>query len=287
MAEQEREHPSTLGLVWVQFRATQRLFWRNPAAAFFTFVFPLFFLFLFNSLFGGGNVELPGGVLLPYSQVFTPSIVTFAVATACFTNLAIGVSFARDQGVLKRMRGTPLPPWIYLAGRIASSMWISVLSTVIMLAVGVLAYDVQIYVETLPALTVALVVGAACFCSLGLAASSVSPNADATPAVANAIILPMAFLAGVFIPLENAPDWFVTLGKLFPLRHFVDAFSEPLNPFHEGNAFEWVSLAILLGWFVAGLLFDLKFFRWEPKEGGGRKRKRRGGEPLAATGGDG
>jgi ABC-2 type transport system permease protein len=283
----ERPHRGSFRLLWTQFRATNRLFWRNPAAAFFTFVFPLFFLFLFNSLFGSGNLEPYPGVLIPYPQVFTPSIATFAVASACFSNLAIGVSIARDEGVLKRMRGTPLPPWIYLAGRIGSSMFVAVLSTIVMLVVGVLAYDVQIFVDTLPALVVALLVGSACFCSLGLAVSSFSPNADATPAIANAILLPMAFLAGVFIPLEDAPDWFVTVGKLFPLRHFVDAFWAPLNPYEQGSAFDWVSLAILMGWFVAGLLFDLRFFRWEPREGGGRRGRGRRAAPLAASEGDG
>src|SRR5881296_3972844 len=99
---------SDLALTLRQVRYTNKAFWRNPASAFFTFAFPLMFLVIFTSLLGNGTVPL-GGVEVRQSTYYVAGMAAFSVITACYTNIAMSVTFTRDTGILKRIRGTPLP----------------------------------------------------------------------------------------------------------------------------------------------------------------------------------
>lgn len=257
---------SAAAVVLRQIGFEQRAFWRNPPAAFFTVVFPLMFLFIFNVLFGNEEVTLPTGESASGSTFFIPAIVTFSVISACYTNIAIGVAFARDQGVLKRIRGTPLPPWAYLGGRIGSAIGIGLILTVVVTAVGALVYGVDVPTNTLPAVVLTLVVASAAFAALGLAVTAIVPNADAAPAVVNASILPLLFFSNVFIPLEDAAPWVDVVGYLFPVRHFAEAMQSAYNPFETGSGFELQHLAVIAFWGVAGALLALRFFTWEPRK---------------------
>ena len=118
---------SELALTVRQIRYTNKAFWRNPAAAFFTFVFPLMFLVIFATLLGSGTVTLENGSEFNRSTYYVASMAVFSVITACYTNLAIGVTFQRDAGILKRTRGTPLPGTAYLGARVIHVMIMSML----------------------------------------------------------------------------------------------------------------------------------------------------------------
>ena len=239
-----------------------RAFWRNPAAAFFTFAFPLLFMLIFNVLFGGSSDAPPGQRAADF---FTPGIIAFSVITATYTNIAMMVTIARDEGILKRVRGTPLPPWAYLAGRIGHSALLALLLTVIVAAFGALFYGVAVPWGQLPLLVLVLVVGAGAFCALGLALTGFIPNADASPAIVNASILPLLFVSNVFIQMQNAPAWLDTLSKVFPVRHFADALMSIYSPGIAESAFRWEDLAILAAWGIGGLLLALRTFSWEPR----------------------
>lgn len=266
-------------LVWQQVRYQNTLFWRTPIAAFFTLVFPLIFLVLFELLFGGEAT--PGE--LSVAQFFAPSLAVFAVASATYTNIGIGVAISRDSGILKRVRGTPLPPWVYMAGRVGSAVWIAFLAVVIMLGIGVVAYDLQIRLPTLPAAGLTFLVGVAAFAALGLALAAFAPSGDSSPAIANATLLPAAFISDVFIPLpEEGPQWLEVLGDLLPLKHFVRAFQHPFNPFlPEAGAVQWVHLGVMALWGVMGMALALRFFSWEPRRG--ERRRRRAASQEAAS----
>ncbi|MEP6680460.1 MAG: ABC transporter permease [Chloroflexota bacterium] len=244
---------SGIGLAVRQVRFENRAFWRNPAAAFFTFVFPLMFMVIFNVLIGRGSGDA--------SRFYTPAIIVFAVITATYTNLAMSVAMARDEGILKRMRGTPLPAWSYLAGRIIHAVVIAVLLVVIVAAFGALFYNVAVPWAHLPELAVTLVLGAASFCALGLALTAFIPNADAAPAVVNATILPLLFISNVFIRLDGAPAWIDTLSSVFPVRHFANA----MLAIYAGTPLAWSDLAVIAAWGAAGVLLALRFFSWEPR----------------------
>ena len=247
-----------------QVRYENTAFWRNPVSAFFTCAFPLMFLVIFNLLFGNSEMDFPGGTV-SRSTFYVPAIVAFSVVSACYSNVAIGMSFSRDRGLLKRTRGTPLPVWSFLFGRILHALFLAVLLVIIVTAVGALFYNVAIPTNTLPAFLVTLVVGAATFCALGLAVMTVIPNADASPAVVNASIMPLLFISDVFLPLQNVPAWLTTLADIFPVRHFSLALQTSFNPFETGLGFDLVHLLVMGGWMVGGLLVAVRFFSWEPR----------------------
>ena len=255
---------SSLALALRQARYENIAFWRNPVAAFFVFFFPLIFLVLFNLLFGSRKMELPGGTVNT-STFYVPAIVAMSVIYTCYSNVAIGMSFSREQGLLKRTRGTPLPASSFLFGRIAHSLFLAVVLVVIVTAAGALFYDVDIPTNTLPAALVSLAVGAAAFCALGLAVTAVIPNADASPAIVNVSILPLLFISDVFIPLHDAPSWLTRVADFFPVRHFAQAMHKSFDPFETGIGLEPTHLLVMGAWMVVGLLVALRFFSWEPR----------------------
>jgi ABC-2 type transport system permease protein len=244
---------SDLALAVRQIGYENRAFWRNPPAAFFTFVFPLLFMVIFNVLFGADAAAF-----------FTPAIIVFGVVTATYTNLAMTVTIARDAGILKRIRGTPLPPWAYLAGRIGHAVLVALLLVVIVAAFGALVYGVAVPWGALPAVLLVLAVSAAAFSALGLAVSGLIPNADAAPAVVNATILPVLFISNVFIQMENAPDWLDAISHLLPVRHFADAMME-LYARGADAGVPWTEVGVIALWGVIGGLAAVRFFSWEPR----------------------
>ncbi len=255
---------SALALALRQVRYENRAFWRNPAAAFFTFVFPLIFLVIFNLLFGNEELEVPGGTT-NVSTFYVAGIAALSVVYTGYTGLAMNVSMARDQGLLKRTRGTPLPAWAFLFGRVVQMTLTMILLVAIVVAAGALFYDVDVPRGTMPAFLVALVVGAAAFSSLALATTAVIPNADASPAVVNAITLPLLFISDVFIPPGEAPEWLITVADIFPIKHLSLALQTAVNPFETGSGFEFGHLAVIAAWGVGGLLVAVRFFSWEPR----------------------
>ena len=257
---------SDLALTVRQVGYTNRAFWRNPPAAFFTFAFPLMFLVIFTSLFSDTTTVSFGGVIdeISTSTYYIPAIGTFSIITATYTNLAISVTFLRELGILKRIRGTPMPARSYLTARIIHAIFLALLLILIVTVVGFAFYDAEVHLRTLPAFIVTIVVGAACFSALGLALTAVIGNADASPAVVNASILPLLFLSGVFIPLNDPNAWYVWVAKVFPIYHFTQAMlSAFLSP--SGSGFEGGHLLIMGVWAVVGLFLAVRFFSWEPK----------------------
>ncbi len=242
-----------------QIRYENRSFWRNPASAFFTFAFPLIFMFVFQAIFGS-QVESDG---LNAAAFFTPAIVAFSLVNACFTSLAMTTVAVREEGILKRVRGTPLPSLVYLAARICHAVLVGLLLVVVVSAFGALAYNVAFPWDQLPALFLTLLLGSACFCALGLAISGLVPNERAAPAVVNAIILPLLFISDVFIRIP--PDNFLArVGDLFPVRHFAIALQGIWTPGINGPL-DAMDLVWLAGWTILGLVAALRTFTWEPR----------------------
>jgi ABC-2 type transport system permease protein len=253
---------SAVALTIRQVRFTNKAFWRNPASAFFTFAFPLMFLVIFTSLLGNVHIQL-GGKDVKQSTYYVAGMAAFAVITACYTNIAINVTFSRDSGVLKRIRGGPLPGGIYLLGRVIHAVLMAILLVAICAAFGKLAYGAAVPTgTTLVKFLVMLIVGSATFCALGLALTGIIPNADASPAIVNASILPLLFLSGIFIPLgDDSPSWIRWVGTIFPVRHFADGMGAGFL----GTPFAWKDVAIVAAWGLAGLVLAARFFSWEPR----------------------
>jgi ABC-2 type transport system permease protein len=169
--------------------------------------------------------------------------------------------------MLKRVRGTPLPAWVFVAGRVGNCLVISVLMVILVAVIGKLVYDVAIPDTRLPAVLVTLAIGALSFCCLGFALAAAIPSEDAAPAVTNAVVLPLYFMSGIFIPDSEIPEGVLHVADLFPIRHFFEAFFAAWDPNTTGAGFEWGNLAIVFAWGVAGLVAALLAFRWEPRAG--------------------
>jgi ABC-2 type transport system permease protein len=245
-----------------QVRYTNKTFWRNPASAFFTFAFPLMFLVIFTALLGSGTVHLAGRTVKE-STYYVAAMAAFAVISACYTNVAMTVTFQRDAGILKRVDGTPLPAGVYFTARVLHALFVAILLVVITAAFGRLAYQASVPTGiTLVHFLVMLIVGAGSFCALGFAITTVIPNADASPAIVNATILPLLFLSGIFIPLgTNAPSWILWVARIFPVRHFALGMQAGFL----GTSFDWVDVVVVAAWGAAGLLIAILRFSWEPR----------------------
>jgi ABC-2 type transport system permease protein len=254
---------SAAALVAHQFRFDQKTFWRNPASVFFTVLLPVMFLLIFATIFGNDTIEQLGGIKT--TTYYVPAIITLAVVSATMQSLAISLTVDRENGLLKRTRGTPLPTWVFIAGRVGNAMIVSVLSLAVVALIGRVLYSVDIPWERLPAVVVTLLVGAAAFCCLGFALTAAIPSEDAAAPISNAALLPLYFLSGIFIPETEIPEGVLDFADLFPIRHFFEAFFTAWSPTTSGAGFEWGDLAVVAVWGVAGLLIAMRTFRWEPR----------------------
>jgi ABC-2 type transport system permease protein len=253
---------SSVALATHQFRYDQKVFWRNPAAVFFTVLFPLIFLFLFVIIFGNDQLE---GTSVSTSTYYVPAIFTLAVVSATAQSLAIRLTEDRETGLLKRVRGTPLPPALFIAGKIGNALVVSVMMIVLIAVIGRLVWDVEIPTTTIPAIALTLVVGAFTFSCIGFALAAVIPNEDAAPAITNAALLPLYFISGVFIPETEIPSGVLSFADIFPVRHFFEAFFTAWDPNTTGAGFEFGHLAVVAAWGVVALIAAVALFRWEPR----------------------
>lgn len=245
-----------------QLRYVNRAYWRNPAAAFFTFAFPLFFLVIFTTLLGDGRIGLFGRELHE-STYYVAQMAAFGVITACYVYVGVALAIQRDIGLLKRARGTPMPSLVFFTARVVHALGIAVLLVALTATFGHVAYDAEIPVGwPLVHFLVMLAVGAMSFCALGFAVTTIIPNAESATPVVNATILPLLFLSGVFIPLgDDAAAWVKWVGRIFPVRHFASGILAGFI----GAPFHWRDVLIVAAWGVGGLVVAVRFFSWEPR----------------------
>jgi ABC-2 type transport system permease protein len=248
-----------------QFRFDQKTFWRNPASVFFTVAFPVMFLVIFDLVFGNGNRIHIQGVGVSVSTYYVPAIITLAVISATFQNLAMSVTIDREFGILKRGRGTPLPDWVFFAGRIGNSLVVSLVMLVLLAAIGRIAYGVSIPWDRAPAVLVTLAIGAFTFCCLGLALTGLIPSQSAAAPITNIAIFPLYFLSGVFIPESEIPNGVLHVADVFPVRHFFDAFFAAWVSGTGSMGFQWLDLGVVAAWGIAGFLVALRTFKWTPQ----------------------
>jgi ABC-2 type transport system permease protein len=253
-----------MSLVLHQFRYDQRAFWRNPASVFFTVMFPVLLLLIFATIFGDQTVDVRGGI--DTTAYYVPAIITLSVISATMQSLAMSLVIAREDGRLKRGRGTPMPAWVFIAGRIGNSIVVALMMLALISVIGDLVYGVAIPWERLPAIVVTLALGAAAFCCLGIALTAAIPSQDAAAPIVNALLLPLYFLSGVFIPDDQLPSGVIHFADAFPVRHFFEAFFDAYIP-GGGSSFSWDNLAVVAVWGAVGALLAVRYFRWTPKSG--------------------
>ena len=258
------------GIVLTQARMAITVAIRTPRAIIFTVAFPLILLVLFNSIFinGGSNgTTLPNNVRISAQAYFTAGIVAYAVALSTFTTLAVSLTTQRENGQLKRYRGTPMPPWTFIAAQIVRATTQALLMTALLLAVGALAYGVPIPGSTFPAFVLYVILGTATCCALGIALTAFTPTPDAASTIAPFTVVILAFFSGIWIPVDQLPQWLETVGKLFPLYHLALGLQTTLSPNASGSGIDAENIAILAIWALAGARIASRRFRWEPQAG--------------------
>jgi ABC-2 type transport system permease protein len=255
---------SSSGIAFRQVGFEQKSFWRNPASAFFAFLFPIIFLVVFATLFKGQSVEV-GTVTTTYDNYYIPALVAFGVMGACFTNISVTLSLRRDNGILKRLRGTPLPPWAFIAGVVGSSIIVSVVLALLTTGFGILVYGINVP-QHFGAAAVTIGVGALAFCALGIAMTIAIPNAEAAPAIVNGVFLPIVFISGTFFPVPSS-SVLAQIAEWFPVRHFINAMFTAFDPGHQSaTGFNGTDLLIMAAWGAGAVILAVLRFRWEPRK---------------------
>jgi len=252
-----------LALALHQFRYDQKIFWRNPASVFFTVMFPVMFLVLLGVIVNGETIRSLGGI--EATTYFVPGVITLAVVSATTVNLAMSLTILREGGILKRLRGTPLPSWVFIAGRIGNAIVTALLMFVLVTALGRILFGVAVPWSRLGALLVTLAVGSASFCALGVALTTIIPSRESAPAITNMIVFPLYFVSGVFIPESEIPSGVLHVADVFPVRHLFDALLTGFDPATAGAGFQLGNLAVVAAWGLAGLALAVRRFRWEPR----------------------
>jgi ABC-2 type transport system permease protein len=241
---------------WRQYRLERKMFWRNPSAAFFNFFLPLLFLALFGAILSD-NEEL--------LQVIVPGIAGMAVMSTTFSALAMTITYLRESGVLKRVRGTPLPTSAYLAGIAGNALTNTAVQVALIAVAGTLVFGLD-PPQDYAALVVFVTLGAVCFASLGVALSHAIPNFDSAPAYVNAVFLPVIFISGVFYDADDAPDVLRAIAEVLPLKHLIDGLTGALVS-GEGVVDNLPALLVLALWSAAGIVLAVRGFSWESRRG--------------------
>jgi ABC-2 type transport system permease protein len=252
---------STARLALHQARFDWLAFARNRQSRFFTLILPVLFLVIFVSVFGNDKV---GPHNVKASTFYVPGIAALGVISASFTNLVITVTSQREGGVLKRRRATPMPAPALIAGRALTALGIALAVLAVLLVLGRFAYGVHVPVKTLPGVIITAVVGAVAFCCLAYAFTTAIKSEDAAQPMVQAILLPLYFISGVFIPSVNLPTWLHDVALVFPVEHLAHGLRHGFIPGATGIGIDWGDLGVLALWGVAGLAIALVRFSWVP-----------------------
>ena len=242
-----------------ELKAQQRLFWRSRELAFFTFMLPIILFFLLGSTYGDDEIEGVRG-----ADYLLAGMLGYGAVSTTFAGLAILLVVRREQGILKRLRATPLPASTYLAAVLASIVLVFAIEAALMIAIGSFAFDTA-FPERLLSLAVALLLGSVAFAAMAVGFSGLVRSAEGSSAVVNAIYLPLSFISGAFFSPESFPDFLQAIASLLPLTYFIELVRDVML-YGDDIWDEPLAVAVVTVWGAAGLVAALRWFRWEPRE---------------------
>jgi ABC-2 type transport system permease protein len=244
----------TLSLAWRQYRLERRLFWRNPSAAFFNFLMPLLLLALFGVILQGNQHDL---------NVIVPGIAGMAVMATTFTALAYNMTFLREQGILKRIHGTPMPSTSYLLGIALNAITNAALQIAIIIVAGRLFFGTG-WPRDWGELLLFVICGVGCFAALGVAFSHVIPNFESTAAYVNAVFLPVILISGVFYDAHHDPGFVRGVAQALPLTHLIDGLSGAMVT-GAGIGKNIAALGVIALWGILGVALAVRGFSWDQR----------------------
>lgn len=243
-----------------EVRTNQRLFWRSRELAWFTFLLPIIFFVLLGSVYGKDTIDGVKG-----SSYLLAGMLGYGVAATAFTGLGIVTVIRREDGILKRVRGTPLPPRTYLAAVVCSTLLVFAVEAVALIVLGWILFDVP-FPHRAVSMVLTLLLGGLAFAAMGLAVTGAVRSAEGSSAVFNAIFLPMTFICGAFFSPHSFPAFLKAIAAVLPLTYFIRLTRHVLLQGAEIWS-EPEAVAVIAAWGLAGLLVALRSFRWEPQHG--------------------
>lgn len=258
--------PSTLTLGLRRGNLEIRQFMRQRESVVFTLLFPLILLAIFGSVFK--DTIAPG---VTFSQYFVAGMIASGLVNSGFQQLAITIPMERDDGSLKRLRGTPMPVTSYFIGKSLLVLASMIFQVILLLAGGILFFGLNM--PTAPekwiTFTWLILLGTASSTALGIAFSVVPKSGRGASAIVSPLVIVLQFFSGVFFIFTQLPAWMQQVAAIFPLKWLTqgvrsvflpDSFaaSEVAHSWETGRTF-----VILLVWFVVGLFFSIRTFKWD------------------------
>lgn len=265
-----RPNPVALGVA--RTRLEVRQFFRQRDSMVFTFAFPVIMLFIFGSVFKDG--EIAAGV--NFTQYFAAGMIASGIVLSSFQSLAIGIAIERDDGTLKRLHGTPMPPSAYFVGKIGLVLVTSVIQTLVLLVCGALLFglDLPTSADLWLRFSWIFVLGTAAGTVAGIAYSSVPRSSRSAAAVVSPVVIVLQFISGIFFVINQLPSWMVAVGSVFPLRWLAQGMRSVFLPASYeaaelGGTWALPQTALVLGaWTVVGLMLCRWTFRWSRNDAG-------------------
>lgn len=259
-APHRKSRPGPL-LALGQLRHQLLLLVREPLGFFVTLVVPLLLMVCLNLLTPDTVSTAPGG---NYGQFLTPAMAAFCLLNVGYVNTVTGLVLAREHGMLKRLRGTPLPAWTYLAGRFGAVVVTAVAGLCLIVTIGVVFFDVTIAWRAAGWFLAAAGLGIVTFFLIGVAVTTLVPTTETALPVAYGTMLPLAFISDVFFSSAHAPQWLHDLASALPFAPVTRAMEAAFDPATGSWPMPTGQLLSTLAWAAAAVILTAAAFRWEP-----------------------
>jgi ABC-2 type transport system permease protein len=240
-----------------------RASFRNPRARFFTFLFPVILLVILAGVFGNGTTTIEG-VRVQLSRFYVGGILAMSIITASYAMLVVSVAGARENGILKRRRATPVPPAVLIAGQIVATLVTVTIMTTLLMVIARVAYNVSLPVPALVATVAAAIVGTATFASLGYAVAGLIGSADAAQPIVQVTMMPLYFISGIWIPNANLSSGLRHVASIFPVEHLASALHRASVHTSFSTAVSGKDLVVLALWALAAGSLAARRFQWLP-----------------------
>jgi ABC-2 type transport system permease protein len=245
-----------------------RAFARNRRARVFALVMPVVLLIMFDAIFPSDAHTTVAGVQVSLANYYVPSVVVLALTTNAFAALAGTIVNQRETGVLKRRRATPVEPWVQIASQTLTALTTAAGVTALVIAIGALAFGVTVPAGGWLALVLGLVLGAVAFCGVAFALATVIDSVETLQPAVQAVLMPVFFISGVWVPTSELPDWLQSLASMLPVEHVSDILHRAFAPGALSTGKVAADLAVLAAWALAGALVAVQRFSWLPSAAG-------------------
>jgi ABC-2 type transport system permease protein len=252
-----------MGMLAHQVRYDLLASFRNPRARFFTFVFPIVLLVILAGVFGHGTTVVDG-VRVHLSRFYVPGILAMSIITTAYASLVVSIATARETGVLKRRRATPVPAAILIAGQALSTLVVTLAMTAVLLLIGRLGYAVSMGPGALIAVACTVVVGTLSFACIGYAVAGLIGSLDAAQPIVQATMMPLYFISGIWIPVATLSSTLRAVASVFPVEHLAAALHVASVHGSLDAAFAPKDLLVLAVWGLAAAAIAARRFSWLP-----------------------